>query len=142
MTKLDNVTPSLTNRDDQDIYFQEARLSVACFLPPLAVANAPVREATLYNIYCWAKDSAVDTKGYARPNFMEQESLPWHFTTFLNATWTWEDYVFAEVVSSGPELSDFRACDKSNALRLSQRRAHIQCLGERHHSAANDLCGC
>ncbi|CAJ1402439.1 unnamed protein product [Effrenium voratum] len=62
MTKLDNVTPSLTNRDDQDIYFQEA---------------------TLYNIYCWAKDSAVDTKGYARPNFMEQ------------------DYVFAEVVSSG-----------------------------------------
>eukprot|EP00927_Polykrikos_kofoidii_P002778 TRINITY_DN11111_c1_g1_i1.p1 TRINITY_DN11111_c1_g1~~TRINITY_DN11111_c1_g1_i1.p1 ORF type:complete len:1928 (+),score=277.30 TRINITY_DN11111_c1_g1_i1:722-5785(+) len=29
-------------------------------------------EAARYDVYCWAKDSAVDTNGYARPNYMVQ----------------------------------------------------------------------
>ncbi|CAJ1388166.1 unnamed protein product [Effrenium voratum] len=31
-----------------------------------------IYEASQYDIYCWAKDSAVDTHGFARPNYMSQ----------------------------------------------------------------------
>ena len=29
-----------------------------------------------YDIYCWAKDSAVDTAGNARPNYQTQATVP------------------------------------------------------------------
>ena len=34
---------------------------------------AAIAEQTLYDVYCWAKDSAVDTAGDARPNYMVQD---------------------------------------------------------------------
>ncbi|CAE7498925.1 unnamed protein product [Symbiodinium natans] len=52
MTKLENVDPLLTSRDDENVFFLEA---------------------TLYDVYCWARDAAVDTKGFAKPNYMTQE---------------------------------------------------------------------
>lgn len=91
MTKLENVNPLLTNRDDRDVFFEEAsscrkvqryrvlwsaQLEIAqpqscCFaihqLKPLFL------QAILYDVYCYAKDSAVDTKGYPRSNIMTQD---------------------------------------------------------------------
>jgi len=32
-------------------------------------------EASQYDVYCWAKDSAVDTHGFARPNYMSQSTV-------------------------------------------------------------------
>jgi hypothetical protein len=49
MDKLENVDPSMTNRDDWDSFFAEAKQ---------------------YNIYCWAQDAATDTFGNSRPNYM------------------------------------------------------------------------
>eukprot|EP00928_Gymnodinium_smaydae_P040215 TRINITY_DN27306_c0_g6_i1.p1 TRINITY_DN27306_c0_g6~~TRINITY_DN27306_c0_g6_i1.p1 ORF type:complete len:5181 (-),score=906.80 TRINITY_DN27306_c0_g6_i1:179-15013(-) len=51
MTKLDNVVPSLTNRDDKD---------------------EPLVQSTQYDVYCWAQDSAVDSFSKSRPNYMLQ----------------------------------------------------------------------
>ena len=52
MTKLENVDPSVTNRDDEDV---------------------PMVQATLYDVYCWAQDDAESTKGFARPNYMTHD---------------------------------------------------------------------
>ena len=49
MYKLENVDPKLTSRDDVDVFFEEQ---------------------TQYDVYCWAQDSAKDSKGLARPNYM------------------------------------------------------------------------
>ncbi|CAE8610726.1 unnamed protein product [Polarella glacialis] len=49
ITKLENLDPSLTNRDDQDV---------------------PIAEATQYDVYCWAQDDAIDTAGLPRANYM------------------------------------------------------------------------
>jgi hypothetical protein len=51
ITYIENVVPYLTNRDDQLV---------------------AINQAQLYDIYCWAKDSAVDSMGRARPNHMSQ----------------------------------------------------------------------
>ncbi|CAE7260941.1 unnamed protein product [Symbiodinium microadriaticum] len=51
ISKLENLDPLLTNRDDQTV---------------------PILEAQQYDVYCWAMDSAVDTAGLARPNYMAQ----------------------------------------------------------------------
>ena len=52
MTKIENIDPSQTARDDVDVYFEEQ---------------------TQYDVYCWAQDSAVDSNGLARPNYMSHE---------------------------------------------------------------------
>jgi len=44
----------------------------------------PLYEAAQYNIYCWAKDSAVDTQGMARPNYMIQD----YVQTFIGSSTT------------------------------------------------------
>jgi len=49
MTKLENIDPTLTIRDDEDV---------------------PFEEQTQYDIYCWAQDSATNSAGAARPNYM------------------------------------------------------------------------
>ena len=49
MHKLENVNPQLTSRDDKDVFFEEQ---------------------TQYDVYCWAQDSAQDSRGLARPNYM------------------------------------------------------------------------
>ena len=49
MHKLENVNPQLTSRDDKDVFFEEQ---------------------TQYDVYCWAQDSAKDSRGLARPNYM------------------------------------------------------------------------
>ena len=49
ITKLENVDPSLTARDDVDVLFEEQ---------------------TQYDVYCWAQDSAVNSQGVPRPNYM------------------------------------------------------------------------
>ena len=49
MTKLENVDPALTARDDVDVFFEEQ---------------------TQYDVYCWAQDSAVNSQGVLRPNYM------------------------------------------------------------------------
>ena len=48
MHKLENVNPQLTSRDDKDVFFEQ----------------------TQYDVYCWAQDSAKDSRGLARPNYM------------------------------------------------------------------------
>lgn len=45
ITKLENVNPLLTNRDDE---------------------VAPIAEAAQYDIYCWAQDDALDTRRAGR----------------------------------------------------------------------------
>lgn len=52
MDNLENVVPSLTIRDD-DV--------------------AQIYQATQYDVYCFARDSAVNTAGYGRYNYMRQE---------------------------------------------------------------------
>jgi hypothetical protein len=52
MTKIENVDPALTVRDD-DV--------------------SPIAEAAQYDVYCWAKDDAVNPKGYPRVNYMTQD---------------------------------------------------------------------
>ena len=52
ISKLENLDPALTNRDDYEI---------------------PIAEAYQYDVYCWAKDVAVDSAGAARPNYMTQD---------------------------------------------------------------------
>merc|ERR1719387_412854 len=37
-----------------------------------ALYSDPIIESQEYDIYCWAKDSAVDTAGNARPNYQTQ----------------------------------------------------------------------
>jgi len=51
MTKLENIDPSLTNRDDHDVNFVES---------------------VQYDIYCLARDDAIDGVGNSRPNYMTQ----------------------------------------------------------------------
>merc|ERR1719271_1892509 len=51
MDSLSKVDPSLTLSDDE---------------------TAPFYEQIQYHVYCWAKDSAVDSAGLARPNYMAQ----------------------------------------------------------------------
>lgn len=36
-------------------------------------ATRHLYESSQYDVYCWAKDSAVDTNGLARPNYMQQD---------------------------------------------------------------------
>ena len=52
ISQLENVVPELTLRDD-DV--------------------SPIAEATQYDVYCWAKDSAEDSFGNARQNYMTQD---------------------------------------------------------------------
>ena len=52
MTKLENVDPALTYRDDLDVPFSEAQQ---------------------YDVYCFAMDSAVDDVGNPRKNYMTQD---------------------------------------------------------------------
>merc|ERR1719174_1775146 len=40
-----------------------------------ALYSDPIIESQEYDIYCWAKDSAVDTAGNARPNYQTQASV-------------------------------------------------------------------
>lgn len=61
MYKLENVDPALTARDDVDVFFEEQ---------------------TQYDVYCWAQDSAKDTKGLARPNYMSHQ----YVSTEVNST--------------------------------------------------------
>ena len=42
-------------------------------------------QATLYDVYCWARDAAVDTKGFAKPNYMTQDAIS-EFAQKLNRT--------------------------------------------------------
>ncbi|CAK8986554.1 Uncharacterized protein SCF082_LOCUS596 [Durusdinium trenchii] len=49
MTKLENLDPALTNRDDLDIFFDQAHQ---------------------YDVYCLAKDDATNDGGTPRPNLM------------------------------------------------------------------------
>jgi hypothetical protein len=51
MSNLENVIPELTARDDE---------------------VGPIVEATQYNVYCWAKDSAMDSRGSLRQQYMSQ----------------------------------------------------------------------
>jgi len=46
--------------------------------------TATLYEAARYDIYCWAKDSAVDTQGMTRPNYMIQD----YVETFIGSTTT------------------------------------------------------
>ncbi|CAK8986555.1 Uncharacterized protein SCF082_LOCUS597 [Durusdinium trenchii] len=52
ITQLENVDPRLTGRDDQVV---------------------PIVEATQYDVYCWAQDTAVDSYGYPKSNYMDIE---------------------------------------------------------------------
>lgn len=61
MYKLENVDPKLTSRDDVDVFFEEQ---------------------TQYDVYCWAQDSAKDSKGLARPNYMSHT----YVTTEVNSS--------------------------------------------------------
>ena len=88
MTKLENVNPLLTNRDDRDVFFEEASscrkvqrdrvpwsaLQILHQRRCFAIHPKPLfLQAILYDVYCYAKDSAVDTKGYSRSNIMTQD---------------------------------------------------------------------
>ena len=61
MTKLENVDPALTARDDVDVFFEEQ---------------------TQYDVYCWAQDSAVNSQGVLRPNYMSHA----YMATEVNAS--------------------------------------------------------
>eukprot|EP00931_Biecheleriopsis_adriatica_P071269 TRINITY_DN4511_c0_g1_i3.p1 TRINITY_DN4511_c0_g1~~TRINITY_DN4511_c0_g1_i3.p1 ORF type:complete len:2354 (-),score=405.61 TRINITY_DN4511_c0_g1_i3:1928-8902(-) len=54
MDKLENVNPSLTNRDDEDV-------SLAA--------------GTQYDVYCWAQDDAQTETGVPRSNYMTQDYI-------------------------------------------------------------------
>eukprot|EP00438_Fugacium_kawagutii_P000297 Skav205258 [mRNA] locus=scaffold1841:79647:81160:- [translate_table: standard] len=42
---------------------------------PLESSPVPIEGSTQYNVYCWAKDDAMTTSGFERPNYMTQEYL-------------------------------------------------------------------
>jgi hypothetical protein len=91
MTKLENVTPSVTSRDDED---------------------DPFVQNEQYDVYCWAKDEAVDTAGSLRVNYMLQD----YVGTAVSATQTplggMTRYVW--VVDSTPPTMIFVRAESTN----------------------------
>ncbi|CAK8994475.1 unnamed protein product [Durusdinium trenchii] len=123
MTKLDNVDPSLTNRHDEDVFFEEG---------------------TLYDIYCWARDSAIDTKGYSRPNSMTQEYVGTDVLSASAPSGGRTGHVW--VTDSTPPqmiLVDAESLDTSiqvgGDLRLATNGSER--FGDERSSASKELCG-